>query len=219
MDISAVLSAVQRTWRVVVHATSADNESLSSRVLRVAFIVMSYGFFYTRSAGTLLNAMAFLVDHHWYVLGVTCAVVVLAISGAILASYEWMWRWQSWIFLSPLQQRVVTVDEDDDAAWQVWAKKLGRGALILLLWSLYCWINVKLDYYVFWTQYSVAHPDFNLELFFVNCLQAGPILIGSAYTLYYLYPQFYTWHRQQTMDLSSSAAGRVDDTHMQSLLA
>lgn len=223
MDLSDVLHVLERGWRIATRATSADNESLVSRGLRVLVTVLSYGFFYTKSAGTLLNGMVYLVDHHWYVLSVTCAVVVLAISAALLAAYEWMWRWQAWLLASTSgssQHRVVTVEDDDTESWQAWAKKLGRVALIILAWSLYCWVNVRLDYWVFWSQYSVAHPKFNLELILVNCLQAGPILVGSAYTLYHLYPAFFTWHHAPLSAANlPSSSNSIGETHMQSLLS
>lgn len=224
MELSDVLPLLERFWRVTTLATSADNDSLASRGLRVVLTVLSYAFFYTKTAGTLLNGMVYLVDHHWYVLSATCAVVVLALSAALLFAYEWMWRWQVWVLAStsPSQHRVVTVEDDDDQSWQAWAKKLGRIALIFLVWSVFCWVNVRLDYLVFWSQYSVAHPKFNLELILVNCLQAGPILAGSAFTLYHLYPAFYTWHQPSETALPSSSFNGIngmEETHMQSLLS
>lgn len=153
--------------------------------------------------------MAYLVQFHWYALAITTSTVVLVLSTALLASYEWMWRWQSNV-LSPTNnnshnnitmnavstlRRPVTIEEDDDDdTWKAWALRLCRIFGILIVWSIYCWTNVQLDYFIFWSNYATAHPDYNLELIFVNALQAAPILVGAAYTIYHLYPPFYSWH-------------------------
>jgi hypothetical protein len=245
--LSAAVPLLERVWRILALATSADNESLGSRGLRAFLTAFSHAFVYTKAAGSMLNAMVYLVDYHWYVLSISCAVVVLAMSAAVLTWYEWMWRWQAWIRISSSSSsiraassasssqhhRVVTVededdddedgdDDDDDDSWQAWAKKLGRILVILLGWSLFCYVNVRLDYWVFWSQYSVAHPKFNLELIFVNCLQATPILVGSAYTLYHLVPTFYTWHHHPSLAMGGglpTSSGDETTVSMQSLLS
>jgi hypothetical protein len=169
--------------------------------------------------------MVYLVDHSWYLLGITCAVVVLGISYSLLTIYQWMWHWQSqsWIGLSTTTpsnyHRIVTHDVDDeDATWQTWAKKIGRGALIVVGWALYCWGNVRLDYMVFWSQYSDSHPGYNLELLFVNSLQAAPILIGAAYTLSLLVP---AWYQQPAHSRFTAPTYVIDheEPHMQSLIS
>ncbi len=193
-------------------ATNAENNTMVSRVLRVIVTSLSFCFFYTKAAGTLLNAMVYLVDHHWYLLAITCAIVVLGISFSILAVYQWMWRWQEWVLLStnPTYHRVVTLD-DEDETWPALAKTMGWKALFVLMWALFCWANVRLDYLVFWSQYADAHPQYNIELIFVNCLQAGPILAGAAFALYYIYPAFYQRPMTPTYDL--------EETNTQGLLS
>ena len=203
--------------------TNAENGSVASRMLRIALSLFLYCSLYTKFSGTLLNAMVYLVDHSWYLLAVTCAVVVLGISYSLLALYEWMWHWQSqpWIWMVPTAQstyrRIVTHDVDEeDVTWKTWTKKVGRCALIVIAWALYCWGNVRLDYMVFWSQYSDAHPGYNLELLFVNSLQAAPILIGATYTIFLLFPAFY---QPPSYTRFNSTTYVIEDPHMQSLIS
>lgn len=217
-----VVSMIQGVWSAVKHVTSAENESVASRILRIVLSGLLYCSLYTKISGTLLNAMVYLVDHSWYILAVTCAVVVLGISYSLLVLYQWMWHWQSWLWLSPsagsTYRRIVTHDVDDeDATWQTWARKVGRSALILVAWAFYCWGNVRLDYIVFWSQYSVAHPGYNLELLFVNSLQAAPILIGATYTISLLFPAWYQPPSQAARIPLTTYV--IEDPHMQSLVS
>jgi hypothetical protein len=227
MDWSAlpvpVASLLQGVWSTVKDVTSAENGSAPSRIIRIVLSGLLYCSLYTKVSGTLLNAMVYLVDHSWYLLAVTCSVVVLGISYSLLILYEWMWHWQSQslVWLSPSAQstyrRIVTHDVDDeDATWQTWAKKVARGTLIVVAWAFYCWGNVRLDYMVFWSQYSDAHPRYNLELLFVNSLQAAPILVGAVYTISLLFPAFY---QPPSNARFASTSPVFQDPHMQSLIS
>jgi hypothetical protein len=199
---NALKPPLYRAWTEITSLTSADNGSLSSTVLRLLFTISSYILMFTHVSGSMLWSMAYLLDHRWYVLAVTSSVALLAVSSVLLTSYEWMWRWQEWLVV-PRRPVVTVVDDDDDDSIQAWAKTLGRSLMILLIWALYCVVNTKLDFWI-WSQYLVAHPDHNLEIRLVNWLQAGPVLFGAAYAMYYLYPPFYTWHARQPRSLASS---------------
>jgi len=133
-----------------------------------------------------LWAVVYLLDHGWWVLVATCAVALLLVSAILLMTYQHMWNWQE----TMLVPRRAIIVEDDDDSFQNWMKKLGCKGLILFGWTLYCVANTKLDYWIF-RQYISGHPDHNLELYLVNWLEAGPILVGAAYTMYYFYPPFY----------------------------
>lgn len=193
MPLSTLSPLLERIWCLVQQYTNSENDSIASRVLRILLTVSSFCFIYTKAAGTLLNAMVYLVDHHWYLLAITCALVVLGISLFFLAVYQWMWRWQQWVlgFSYRSYHRLVVVDDDDNETVQHWFKKIGRAVFVVLCWAVFCLVSVRLDYLVFWSQYSDAHPEHNLELIFVNSLQAGPILMGAAYALSHIYPDFY----------------------------
>lgn len=95
-----------------------------------------------------------------------------------------------------------------------WAKSIGRFLLISVLWAIYCFVNVRLDYALFWHQYSVGNPTFNLELFVVNALQAGPILLGAAYAIYRITPSFYAGNLPTSLPSNPAA-----EEHLQSLLS
>lgn len=212
-----VFEFVWKSWSLVSEATSAENTSTANLAIRVAVTFLTYVVFYTRTVGVLMTGIWFLVAHHWYVLASTCSVVILLLSSVVLISFEWMWQWQAKLMSFFFQgsaargRRQVIVDEDYGEgdqqfdSWQVWSKKLCRGALILLGYTVYCWLNIKLDHKVFWAQYDHAHPKHNLELFFVNCLQAAPILVGAGFTLYKLDPRLIRWHGMPI----SSAAGET----------
>ena len=163
-----VYMAISRGWTMLADLTDAGNGSVPSLAVRVGLTAFSYAFCYTQSVGLLMMAVAFLVEHHWYLLAVSCSVVILLISSVALISYEWMWQWQGKMVLffhgSNRGRRQLIVDDDDaDEAlfesWQVWSKRLGRAALIILGWTFYCWINIKLDHFLFWSQYSSSHPN------------------------------------------------------------
>jgi hypothetical protein len=175
-------------------------------------------------AGVLLNAVAYLVAHRWYVLAITCSTVVLLVSAALLSLLQWMFNWQDYVLASMSAphrlRRIVSVEEDDHEGDSImaWAKSICRFLLISVLWAIYCLVNVRLDYALFWHQYSVGNPTFNLELFVVNALQAGPILLGAAYAIYRMTPSFYegNWCNHLPTSLPSNPAA---DEHLQSLLS
>jgi hypothetical protein len=214
--LQRVLEILSPAWERMTLLLSADNPSVLSILCRVGISLTSYTLMYTRISGTILWTMVYLLDHHWYLLAVTSSVALLVLSALMLTSYEFFWRWQQHLTLiltpnitnassssfSRNSNRVVTV-EDDDESVQAWAKFLGYKLGILGAWFVYCVINIQLDLWI-WSKYLVAHPDHNLELFFVNCLEAAPILIGAAYTLQYLYPPFYTTTRHYALISPSS---------------
>lgn len=214
---------LESAWAIAKATTHFENER--SFILRIVLGALSYCFIYTRIAGTLLNALAYLTAHHWYVLAVTCSIVVLLISGAQLALLQWMFDWQGRLFATLAgphgSRRILTVDDDDDESMMFWGKRIGRFLLICCLWALYCYVNVSLDYMLFWHQYSVGNPRFNLELFLVNSLQAGPILLGAAYTIYHLWPSFFVNTRASSSgEMASPLPSNPEvEHHMQSLLS
>ena len=224
MDLSALPPVVESVLRIASAATRYDNESTLSLVLRVFLGFFSYCFVYTRVARVLLNTMAYLVAHRWHILAMTCSTIVLLVSAALLSLLQWMFNWQGHLLASisdPRRlRRLVRVEDDehDDNSILWWAKMIGRSLLICALWAVYCVVNVHLDYALFWHQYSAGNPSFNLELLVVNSLQAGPILLGSAYAIYHLVPSFYestgTAHLHTPLPTNSAA-----DDHMQTLLS
>jgi hypothetical protein len=224
MDLSSLPPVVESVLRIASAATRHDNESLISLVFRILLGAFSYCFVYTRIAGALLNTMAYLVAHRWYILAMTCSIIVLLVSAALLSLLQWMFNWQGRLLASVSDprrlRRLVHVEDDDhdDDSILAWAKMIGRSLLICVLWAVYCVVNVHLDYALFWHQYSAGNPIFNLELLVVNSLQAGPILLGSVYAMYHLVPSLFastmTAHPQSSLPVNTAA-----DEYMQTLLS
>jgi len=86
----------------VLDLTSATNASVVSKAARTALTILAYAWVYTPYTGQLLWAIAYLMDHGWYLLAVTCSVVLLLGCGVLLVLLEWMWRWRErcWALLS-----------------------------------------------------------------------------------------------------------------------
>ena len=223
---NTVWPTVEVVWSKILFHLNADNPSVLSKVLRVIFTLFSYVMLYTKVSGKIAWTIAYLLDHHYYLLMVTCSVALLAVSALLLTSYEYMWRWQD-VCLSltsntTARSNVLIVDDDEEDSLIAWAKTVGRKVFILLMWSVFCAMNTKLDFWI-WTQYMVAHPHYNMEVQLVNCLEAAPLLLGSACAMYYLYPPFFTWHRTSSFHSSSDAtqpfsSGGYDYAALQSLL-
>jgi hypothetical protein len=217
--LQRVLSILSPAWERMTLLLSADNPSMLSILCRVGITLTSYIIMYTRISGMILWTMVYLLDHHWYLLAFTSSVAVLVVSALLLTSYEFLWRWQQRLALftpNTTNNRVVTVEDDDndDESFPAWAKFFGYKLGILGLWFVYCVINIQLDLWI-WSKYLVATPDHNLELFFVNCLEAAPILIGAAYTLQYLHPPFYTYHYAHYASIISTSSDDEEDSSSQ----
>lgn len=220
MDLSSLPPVVKSFLRIAQTATRFDNEALWSLLLRTFLGFISYCFFYTKLAGLLLNALAYLVAHRWYVLSMTCSIVVLIASAAMLELLQWLFNWRGRLLAAYRHGRILNVEQDylDDESVMAWAKTIGRLVVVSSIWTIYCYVNVRLDYALFWHQYSVGNPAFNLELLLVNSLQAGPILLGAAYTIHRMNPSLYESisRTHLTASLTSHAAA---DEHMQTLLS
>jgi len=95
-------------------------------------------------------------------------------------------------------------DMEDDLSLKAWMKQIGYGLFCCLIWSLYCVIIVKIDFWLT-DQYIVNRPDYyQIELQLVNCLEASPILLGAALFLHYAYSSFYYHERSsQTVPLAN----------------
>ena len=180
----------------VLELTSADNGSIVSKVLKLALTVSSYVIIYADVTGKLMWAIAYLMDHDYYYLAISCCVVLLLLSGIVLTSYDWMWRFSS-LDTHRRRRRVTILDNDemeDDLSFRGWMKRIGHGLFSCLIWSLYCVLSVKVNLWIT-SQYMVARPNYYpIELRLVNCFEAIPILFGAALLIYYAYPSFYHWH-------------------------
>jgi hypothetical protein len=188
----------------------AENQTVPSMIGKVLLTVVTYVFVFTRVSDGIMFTIAFLFDHRWLLLTVTCSLALLAISALFLALYEFIWRWQQqdcirMVMLTQQQQqqraRNITV-EDDDNMWQSYLKQAGRILLILALWVVFCVANTKLQFWIW--HYLAAHPDHNAEIQFVNCLEVAPLLFGAAFCMYYLYPPFYTWNYDGQASVSNT---------------
>jgi hypothetical protein len=82
----------------VFNLTTFDNTSIVSKIVKIFITASSYTIVYTSVTARLLWAVHYLMEHNWYILVVTCSVVLLFGSGMVLACYEWMWRWQDRTF-------------------------------------------------------------------------------------------------------------------------
>eukprot|EP00533_Pseudo-nitzschia_delicatissima_P013280 CAMPEP_0197271400 /NCGR_PEP_ID=MMETSP1432-20130617/8495_1 /TAXON_ID=44447 /ORGANISM="Pseudo-nitzschia delicatissima, Strain UNC1205" /LENGTH=326 /DNA_ID=CAMNT_0042736817 /DNA_START=24 /DNA_END=1000 /DNA_ORIENTATION=- len=186
---------------VLLDLTRSDNNSLVSKIMRIVATGFVYATIYTTLTGMMLWAIAYLMDHGWYLLAATSSVVLLLVSCILLVVYEWMWSWQGSV-VSYLgsnsgyhRLRSVTVLNDDemedDLTLRGWIRQIVRALVSCLVWSLYCVLNVKIDFWIT-DLYVEARPNyFKIELRLVNCFEAAPILLGAALLLYVAYPSFY----------------------------
>jgi hypothetical protein len=62
---------------------------------KVLLAVITYVFVFTKVSDGIIAMLAFLVDHHWFLLTVTCSLVLLAISALFLVLYKFIWRWEN----------------------------------------------------------------------------------------------------------------------------
>jgi len=210
---------------MVAAATRYDNEASMSLALRAFVGLFSYTVIYTKVTGTLLNGVLFLVTHRWYVLAMTCSVVVLLVSAALLSLLQWMFNWQGRFLAQTVTsdpqriRRSLHVEDDDDLSMLTWAKAAAHCLLVCILWTIFCWVNVRLDYALFWHQYSTANPVYNMELYVVNALQALPILLGAAYAVYHLAPSLFASVGSGHPPTSRQTGSASPDEYMQSLLS
>mmetsp|Transcript_13328 Transcript_13328/g.33531 ORF Transcript_13328/g.33531 Transcript_13328/m.33531 type:complete len:329 (+) Transcript_13328:218-1204(+) len=186
---------------VLLDLTRADNKSLVSKIVRIVSTGFVYATIYTTLTGMMLWAIAYLMDHGWYLLAATSSVVLLLVCCILLVVYEWMWSWQgrvvSYVGSNSGYHRLrsVTVLNDDemedDLTLRGWIRQIVRALVSCLVWSLYCVLNVKIDFWIT-DLYMEARPNyFKIELRLVNCFEAAPILLGAALLLYVAYPSFY----------------------------
>lgn len=211
----------------VLDLTSANNTSFVSKIVRIFVTVSIYGTVFTSSTGLLMWAIAYLMDHGWYLLAVTCSVVLLLLCVVLLVFYEWMWQWQGRIISvlcggSDINShrgynilRSVNILDDDDMedglTLRGWIKQIIEALVSCFIWVLYCMLNVKVDFWIT-DQYIVARPAYHtIELRLVNCFEAAPVLLGAALLLYYAYPSFYrlSFHHER-VSTSATISGNVD---------
>ena len=211
----------------VLDLTNANNKTVVSWIIRIFFTIITYGTIYTNSTGLLLWAIAYLLDHRWYLLAVTCSVVLIFLCAMLLAFYEWMWQWQGrsislWCSGSDNRSssgynvlRSVNILDDDDMEDNLtlrgWAKEIFRALVSCLIWSVYCIVNVKIDFWIT-EQYIVARPTYYvIELRLINCLEAAPILFGAALLLNHAYPNLlYRNFSREYISGSPTITGTVD---------
>jgi hypothetical protein len=200
---------------------SADNSSPPSVFAKVAVSLLCYVSLWKKYVLGCLAAFAWLVDERQYLMATVTSVAMLVGAALLLAFYEYMWRWQQHDCTSYLtgqqhhlrQQnqvhRNIVIEEDiEDIDWKEWARKGGRILLILFSWSVFLHLNTLAMFWI-WSHYFYAQPHHNGELYFVNCLEASPILLGAAMVLYYLYPPFYSWHGQAAGSFDMAADTEV----------
>jgi len=211
----------------VLDLTNANNQSIVSKIVRIVATIFTYGTIYTSATGVLLWTIAYLMDHGWYLLAVTCSMVTLLLCGVFLALCEWMWQWQgrvvayvcggdngSNIGYNRLRSVNILDDDDmeDDLTFRGWVKQIIHALVTSLIWSLYCALNVKIDFWIT-DQYLVARPShYSIELRLVNCFEAAPVLIGASVLLYFAYPSFYRWNFSRESSSSLVAATATVDT-------
>jgi hypothetical protein len=230
--ILALLSAV------VLDLTSANNKSVLSKIVRIVATAFTYVTIFTSATGLLLWAIAYLMDHGWYLLAVTSAVMLLLQCALLLAFYEWMWQWQGRVisylcgssdnnsnsnsYIGYNRLRSVHILDDDDMEDHLtlrgWIKQIVRALVTCLIWSLYCAWNVKVDFWIT-DQYMEARPAYYaIELRLVNCFEAATILLGAALLLYYAYPSFYRLNFCRDR-LPSSATTSITGTTVDTTIA
>jgi hypothetical protein len=213
----------------VLDLTNANNQSIVSKIVRIVATTFTYGTIYTGTTGVLLWTIAYLMDHGWYLLAVTCSMVTLLLCGIFLALCEWMWRWQGRVVsyvcggggdngrnIGYNRLRSVNIldddDMEDDLTFRGWVKQIIHALVTSLIWSLYCALNVKIDFWIT-DQYLVARPShYAIELRLVNCFEAAPVLLGAAVLLYFAYPSFYRWNFSREPSSSLVAATGTVDT-------
>jgi hypothetical protein len=183
---------------ILIDYISADNTSIVSKTLRTLITVFSYST-YVALTGHLLWGIAYLLDHHWWVLAISGSVTLLLVSTFILAVYEWMWRWQAHAgrrITSGRQYVIVQSDDEDedDLSLRAWLKQYSKWFGYVMVWWMYCILNIKIDFWIT-DMYIMGRPEHHkYELYLVNCIEAFPVLCGSALFMYYAYPPFYYWH-------------------------
>lgn len=200
-------SITSLAFAILLDTTTSNNKSLVSKIVRIVSTVFLYETLYIRGTGMMLWAIAYLMDHGWYLLAATCSVVLLLLCCGLLVVLEWMWAWQGRAisFLGDGSSssgynrlRSVTVLDDDemedDLTLKGWIRHIFRALVSCLIWSLYCAGNVKMDFWIM-DSYTEARPNhFKMELRLINSFLAAPILLGAAMLLYVAYPSFYRWH-------------------------
>jgi hypothetical protein len=204
LDGNIVVTILEAGWEVAMKVaafTRAENQTLPALAARIVLSVIAFVAFYVEAAGVLVNSIEYLLQHHWYLLMLACCLVLLLLCAAILSLYEHFWHWQGssviMAFLLRRQNRARDVVVEDDREWV----EVGKHILVMLgkflLWVLFVLANTELANYV-WHNYAVAHPMYNMEILFVNSLEAAGILVGSAFALLHLYPRFFNWSTIQT---------------------
>lgn len=223
--------------------TSSNNKSIVSKVVKICITVISYAVVYTNVTGKLLLALSFLAENRWYILVGTVSSILLLGSAIVLASYEWMWRWQDQVIelledgasdeydaiiaihesstdnnrtTRRRRRRIITILDDDDMeedlSLKTWIKKITFGLCCCLLWSLYCFMVGKIDFWI--TDQFIHHrPEFTaIELQLIHCIEALPVLLGTALFLYYACPTFYYyryWERSTEGTATTSSSSTV----------
>jgi hypothetical protein len=87
---------------------------------------------------------------------------------------------------------------EEDLSFQGWMKRFARIFAFAVVWFLYCFVNLKLDFWIT-DLYMISRPAYHrFELQLVNCFEAAPILAGVAVLMYYAYPPFFHWHAPAT---------------------
>ena len=195
-------------FAVVLDLTSANNKSILSKIVRIVVTTFTYVTIYTNATGLLFLAMDYLMNHGWYLLTVTSAVMVLFLSGLLLVFYEWMWQWQGRVisylcddgsnsnsYTGYNRLRSVTVldddDMEDDLTLRGWIKQIVRVLVTCLIWSLSCVGIMKVDFWIT-DRYVKARPQaYEIEYYLLDGFENAAILLGAALLLYYAYPSFY----------------------------
>jgi hypothetical protein len=198
-------------FAVVLDLTSANNKSILSKIVRIVVTAFTYLTIYTNATGLLFLAMEYLMNHAWYLLAVTSAVIVLFLSGLLLAFYEWMWQWQgrvmsylcggnssnnisnSYTGYNILRSVTVLDDDDmeDDLTLKGWIKQIVLALVTCLIWSLSCVGIMKVDFWIT-DHYVKARPQaYEIEHYLLDAFETAPILLGAALLLYCAYPSFY----------------------------
>ncbi|VEU41401.1 unnamed protein product [Pseudo-nitzschia multistriata] len=189
----------------VLDLTSAGNTTLVSVAARVSLTLFAYAVVYTSASRMLLMAIAYLMNHGWYLLAASCALILLLGCGILLAVCEWMWRWQDRA-LSVLDRnnigydrlRSVNVLDDDEMedgpSLRAWVRRIGSAVFACLVWSLFCALSANADAWIA-DAYKGARPSApSIELRLVGCLEGLFLLAGAALLLYVACPSFYRLH-------------------------
>jgi len=198
-------SIASLAFAIVLDTTSSNNKSLVSKIAKIVSTGFLYAMVFSRGTGMMLALISYLMDHGWYLLAATCSVVLLLLCCGFLVILEWMWAWQGRVisYLGDSSSgynrlRSVTVLDDDemedDLTLMGWIRHIVRALVSCLVWSLYCAINIKVDFWIT-VDYIPSRPNFfKIVLVLINFLAAVPILVGAALLLYVAYPSFYRWH-------------------------